>query len=129
MPPTSTPIPTPAARVDLRVRASLEACALLTARLRGLPGVEVLSESAPRPDDSGQLVRVYLRARLTTPPPTHAHDDRDRDSEVPAGAALAGALGDAAAEITAARERLAAALAAVTAAAQLHHDHGGEAAR
>jgi len=107
--------------VELRVRATVEGCALLSARLRAMPGLEVLSESAPRPD-SDRLVRVYLRARLTSPPPTQAAGDGD--SEVPTPAALAGALGDAATEITAAAERLAAALAAVTAAEQLHHNRG-----
>jgi hypothetical protein len=119
MPPTRQPTAPSVSPVEVRVRASVEVCALLTGRLRTLPGLQVLSESTPRPDQDGDQVRVYLRARLTSPPPARHQDD---DGEIPASEALTGALTDAAAEITAARSRLAAALAAVTAAEQLHHD-------
>jgi hypothetical protein len=55
--------------VEIRLSGDIADLDALTARLAGMPGVEILSQSAGYPNRRDPGERVYLTARLTVPGP------------------------------------------------------------
>jgi hypothetical protein len=53
--------------VEIRLSGDIADLDALTARLAGMPGVEILSQSAGYPNRRDPGERVYLTARLTVP--------------------------------------------------------------
>jgi hypothetical protein len=53
--------------VEIRLSGDITDLDALTARLAGMPGVEILSQSAGYPNRRNPGERVYLTARLTVP--------------------------------------------------------------
>jgi hypothetical protein len=50
--------------MKLRQHGTPAECAVAAAGLRRTPGLHILDQSRPYPDRAGELVRVYLTARL-----------------------------------------------------------------
>jgi hypothetical protein len=53
----------------LRLHGTPAECAATATLLRRTPGLHITSQSRPYPDRTGELVRVYLTARLDPPSP------------------------------------------------------------
>jgi hypothetical protein len=51
--------------MKLRLHGTSAECATAATLLRRTPGLHIADESCPYPDRTGELVRVYLTARLT----------------------------------------------------------------
>jgi hypothetical protein len=50
--------------MKLRLHGTPAECSTAADRLRRTPGLHITDESRPYPDRTGELVRVYLTARL-----------------------------------------------------------------
>jgi hypothetical protein len=48
----------------LRLHGTPAECAVASAGLRRIPGLHIVDQSRPYPDRTGELVRIYLTARL-----------------------------------------------------------------
>jgi hypothetical protein len=52
--------------MKLRLHGTPAECTVAAAGLRRTPGLNIVDQSRPYPDRTGELVRVYLTARLDT---------------------------------------------------------------
>ena len=59
-----TAVPDEEDLMKLRLHGTPVECAAAAVRLRRTPGLPIQDESRPYPDRTGELVRVYLTARL-----------------------------------------------------------------